>query len=264
MVRSTDFPEVGELVVCDVTEVKGFGVYARLEEYPGKEGFIHVREVASGWVKYIRKYVREKQKVVCKVLRINPSKNQIDLSLKQVNPHQKREAVQQWKNEQKAENLFSLFAQKMGLSADDAHEKYGKDLVDTFGGFYLAFEEVVLNPDALEEEGFKGPWIETFKEIAQGSLQIPYVAVTGNLKLWSFESDGMDHIKKALSDAKQDDPSIRVVYIGSPMYKLKVVGLDYPEVEAKLKESSDRALDYMKSKGGFGEFFREDKDAAAA
>jgi len=264
MARFTGFPEVGELVVCDVREVKGFGVYVRLEQYPGKEGFIHIREVASGWVKYIRKHVREKQKVVCKVLRINPSKNQIDLSLKQVNPHQKREAVQQWKNEQKAENLFQLFAQRMELSPEEAHERYGKKLLDIFGSFYHAFEEVVLNPESLEEEGFTGSWIEVFQEIANTSVQIPYVSVTGNLKLWCYESEGMNHIKEALAEAKKDDTSIRIVYIGSPIYKIKVVGLDYPEVEAKLKEASDRALEYMKSKEGFGEFYREDKDAVAA
>ncbi len=264
MVKSTDFPEVGELVVCDVEAVKNFGVYVRLEEYPGKEGFIHIREVASGWVKYIRKHVREKQKVVCKVLRINTYKNQIDLSLKQVNPHQKREAVQNWKNEQKAENLFAMFAKRLELSTEEAHEKYGKQLVEIFGSYYFAFEEIILTPESFTEEGFEGEWVEAFREIAASSVQIPYVSVTGNLKIWSYDMDGLDHIKKAILEGEGTDQSIKISYVGSPIYRIKIIGLDYPEVEGKLKEATERILSFMKEKGGFCEFFREDKDASAA
>ncbi|HID71252.1 MAG TPA: translation initiation factor IF-2 subunit alpha, partial [Thermoplasmata archaeon] len=251
-------------VVCEVREVKDFGAFVTLEEYPGKEGFIHISEVAPGWVKYIRKFIREKQKVVCKVLRVNPSRGQIDLSLKQVNPHQKREAIQRWKNEQKAEKLFSLFAEKMNLSFDEAYEKYGKRLVEVFGSFYRAFEETVLNPDVLEEEGFKGSWTKTFKEIAETSIQIPFVTVSANLKLWSFETEGINHIKDALIKAKNNDQSIRIIYAGAPIYKLKIVAMDYAEAEKKLKKASERAISYIKSKGGFGEFYREDKDASSS
>jgi len=264
MAKSSDFPEVGELVVGEVAEVKNFGVYVKLEEYPGREGFIHIREVASGWVKYIRKHVREKQKVVCKVLRINPSKHQIDLSLKQVNPHQKREAIQHWKNEQKAENLFSILAQKMDHDVDEAYRLYGRKLVDIFGSFYHAFEEVALNPEVLEEEELEGEWTKHFREIAENSIQIPYVSISGNLKLWSYESEGVDHIKEALLEAKGDNEGIKIVYIGAPIYKIKVMALDYPEAEATLKDATDRALEHMKKKSGFGEFYREDKDAAAS
>lgn len=94
MARARDFPENGELVVCTVTRVKNFGAFVTLDEYDQKEGFIHVRDVTTGWVKYIRDYVREGQKVVCKVLGVDSQKGHIDLSLKSVNDHQKRERIQ--------------------------------------------------------------------------------------------------------------------------------------------------------------------------
>src|SRR5207249_3402763 len=83
---------------------KNFGAFVTLDEYENKEGFIHIAEVSSGWIKYIRDYVREGQKVVCKVLKVDTEKGHIDLSLKAVNEHQRREKIQEWKNEQKAEN----------------------------------------------------------------------------------------------------------------------------------------------------------------
>jgi len=105
MARVNEFPDEGELVVCTVQSVKNFGAFVTLDEYGGKEGFIHVRDVATGWVKYIRDYIREGQKVVCKVLQVDPSRGHIDLSLKDVNEHQRREKIREWKNEAKAEKL---------------------------------------------------------------------------------------------------------------------------------------------------------------
>jgi len=112
-----NFPEEGELIVGTVIKVQGFGAFVSLDEYPHKEGFIHISEIATGWVKRIRNYVREKQKVVCKVLRVEASKNHIDLSLKRVNEHQRRDKIQEWKNNQKAtkENLVKLLLKNMDL-----------------------------------------------------------------------------------------------------------------------------------------------------
>ena len=89
MPRNKGFPERGELVVCSVISVKDFGAFVTLDEYNDKEGFIHIRDAATGWVKYLRDYIREGQKVVCKVLGVDPSKGHIDLSLKSVNAHQR-------------------------------------------------------------------------------------------------------------------------------------------------------------------------------
>ena len=113
MPRVSEFPEEGELVVCTVQSVKNFGAFVTLDEYGNKEGFVHVRDVATGWVKYIRDYIREGQKVVCKVLGVDQSKGHIDLSLKSVNEHQRREKIQQWKNETKAEKLLASLAKRL-------------------------------------------------------------------------------------------------------------------------------------------------------
>src|SRR5438445_996635 len=93
-----DWPDEGELVVCSVSNVKNFGAFVTLDEYESKEGFIHIAEVSSGWIKYIRDYVRKGQKVVCKVLKVDKDKGHIDLSLKAVNEHQRREKIQKAAN----------------------------------------------------------------------------------------------------------------------------------------------------------------------
>src|SRR5512145_1387998 len=133
MPKSSEFPEEGELVVCTVQNVKNFGAFVTLDEYGNKEGFIHVRDVATGWVKYIRDHVREGQKVVRKVLGVDTSKGHIDLSLKSVNEHQRREKIQQWKNETKAEKLLEIVAGRWGKTTDECWGEFGYHLVDAFG-----------------------------------------------------------------------------------------------------------------------------------
>ncbi len=86
-----EYPEEGDLVVGTVTSIRNFGAFVTLDEYASREAFIHLSEVATGWVKYIRDHIREGQKIVARVLRVDPAKSQIDLSLKRINDHQRRE-----------------------------------------------------------------------------------------------------------------------------------------------------------------------------
>ncbi|MDX1534084.1 MAG: S1 RNA-binding domain-containing protein, partial [Thermoplasmata archaeon] len=144
-----EWPEEGELVVCAVTKVKNFGAFVTLEEYGGKEGFIHIAEVARGWIKYIRDYIRESQKVVCKVLRVDADKGHIDLSLKAVNEHQRREKIQEWKNAQKAEKLLELVTTRMEKDMEWAYDTFVGDLVEAFGSLYTAFEEAAIDAGVL-------------------------------------------------------------------------------------------------------------------
>ena len=76
------FPEEGDLVVCTVKSVRNFGAFVELEEYPDKEGFIHVAEIATGWVKRMSDYVRDGQRIVCKVMKIEKAKGHFPFILK--------------------------------------------------------------------------------------------------------------------------------------------------------------------------------------
>jgi len=106
--KYSGWPEPGELVVGNVDEVEDFGVFVDLQEYEDKRGLVHISEVASGWIKNVRDHVNEGQTVVAKVLDIDESAQQIDLSLKDVNDHQRKDKIQEWKNEQKADNWMLL------------------------------------------------------------------------------------------------------------------------------------------------------------
>ena len=259
MVKLKPFPEEGELVVATVKEVKGFGAFCTLDEYPGKEGFIHIAEVAAGWVKYVRDHVRENQKIVAKVISVDTNRGHVDLSLKRVNDHQRRETIASWKNESKAEKLLEILGERLKKPKDALIAEFGQKLVEQYGGLYAAFEAASLNEESLTEDGFKGSWMKPFIELAKENIAVPFVHVKGFVELTSYAPDGVSELREALAAAEEseyEDVEIEVQYIGAPRYRIRVKAPDYKAAEEELKNAAERALKIIQKAGGSGQFVR--------
>ncbi len=260
MSRLKGFPDNGELVVCSVTNVKSFGAFVTLDEYDNKEGFIHVRDIASGWVKYIRDFIREGQKVVCKVLGVDSSKGHIDLSLKSVNDHQKREKIQQWKNEKKAEKLVEIIAERLSISVDDAFDQFANELTEEYETLYGAFEAIAANPDELRDE-YEGEWVETFIEVASENVTLPFVEIDGILEMRSLGPDGVEDIRKALQAGLEaaDGAEVSITCVGSPKYRIVITAEEYKTAEDVMKKVSNAAIKSLTKSGGEAVLKRESK-----
>ncbi len=258
-----EVPDKGKLVVCTVVKAKGFGAFVRLEEYPGTEGFIHIKEVASGWVKNIRNHVKEGQKIVCKVMEVDTAKGYIDVSLKRVNEHQRREKTQQWKNEHKAEKLFHMVADRIGKSTDECWQEFGNDIIKKYGSLYETFEEVAYDNEILEKDDFSGDWISAFREVAVENVIIPFVNITGYMEMSFPDRNGVEHIRNALKEIEieeeQDEVSVKVKYVSAPVYRIDVTAPDYKMAEKELKECAEKGVEYIKKHGGTGTFKRKIK-----
>ncbi len=248
------FPETGELVIATVKSIKPYGAFVTLDEYDGKEGFIHIGEIATGWIKYIRDHIREGQRVVCKVMRVDPSRGHIDLSLKRVNEHQRRDKIQQWKNEKKAEKLFEIVAQRLGRELKECYEEFGYTLIAHYGSLYAAFEEAAMNEDAGDEQDFKGDWGETFIQVAKENITPPYVKISGFIELTTSKPDGIEHIKKVLSEAESEN--VKIAYDGAPRYRIYVKAEDYKSAEETMSKVANKIIEEFKALGGEGEFHR--------
>ncbi|MDH4122847.1 MAG: translation initiation factor IF-2 subunit alpha [Thermoplasmata archaeon] len=260
MPQLSEYPEDGELVVCTVSNVKNFGAFVTLDEYEGKEGFIHVRDVATGWVKYIRDYVREGQKIVCKVLAVDPSKGHIDLSLKQVNEHQKREKIQAWKNEKKAEKLFELVAAEMGKKVEEINEDLLPELYERYGSPYAAFEEAALNLKAFKKESGKKKWVDAFAKVAKENIQPPKVEIVAILELTCPDSQGIVHIRNAMmEESASEKAEMNFRYMGAPRYRVEVSAADYKTAEDELKKHFENIESKMHACGGRAKLVREQK-----
>ena len=81
--RKPEWPETGDLLIATIETITDYGAYTKLYEF-NKRGLFHVSEIPSSWIRNLRDFVREGQKVVLKTLRVNLEKGHINLSLRRV------------------------------------------------------------------------------------------------------------------------------------------------------------------------------------
>jgi translation initiation factor 2 subunit 1 len=251
------WPELGSLVVCTVTQVVDFGAFVSLDEYSGKQGLIHISEVASGWIKYIRDHVREGQKIVCKVLNVDISRHHIDLSLKDVNEHQRREKIQEWKADQKAWKWLEMAYKDQ----PDEVKRVADVLVAAYDSLYLALEDAAISgASVLADTNLTEEDVKILESLSRDNVKLPSVDISGYVDITSPASDGVEVIKKALKQAKRikdKGATLSITYIGAPRYRIHVTAPDYKQAESVLKKSAQAAVKYIEQHGGEGTFLRE-------
>jgi len=259
--KYSGWPDRGELVVGRVDDIENFGVFIDLLEYEDKRGLCHISEVASGWIKNVRDHVNEDQRVVAKVLDVDENAHQIDLSLKDVNDHQRKDKIQEWKSEQKADNWMEL---AFGEDVDDAtYADIANELLAEFGSLYDGFEQAAIHgPDAFFESALTDEDVQALVETARENVSVPYVTVTGYVDLECPTQNGVDVIREAMQAAEgngdiPDEVELEVTYVGSPEYRIEVQAPEYKTAEAELEASANRAAAVVHDHSGTAQFHRE-------
>ena len=72
--------ETGTIVEGTVVKITPYGAFVELPD--GRSGLVHIREIADVYVKDVRDYLKEQEKVKVKVLGLN-ERGKLDLSVKQ-------------------------------------------------------------------------------------------------------------------------------------------------------------------------------------
>jgi len=93
---------VGSIVEGTVTGITHFGAFVQLPS--GETGLVHISEIADSYVKDIREYLKEQDKVKIKILSFD-GKSKIGLSIKQALPPSERRTF----NRQSFEDKLSRF-----------------------------------------------------------------------------------------------------------------------------------------------------------
>jgi small subunit ribosomal protein S1 len=76
--------KVGQLVEGTVTKLTKFGAFARIKGHEEIEGLIHVSELADNHINHPKDAVQEGQTYTLRIVKIEPDKRRIGLSLKEV------------------------------------------------------------------------------------------------------------------------------------------------------------------------------------
>lgn len=112
--------KAGSILEGTVVNITNFGAFVEID---GKTGLVHISEVADSFVKDIREFLKEKDKVKVKVLSVDDN-GKISLSIKQASaPKKSVKPVEiDWakKNKQPSVN----FEDKLSKFLKDSEEKF--------------------------------------------------------------------------------------------------------------------------------------------
>lgn len=259
-VKKAEWPDPGDLVIASVQKITDYGAYVILDEY-GKEGLLHVSEVSSGWVRNIREFVREGQKTVLKVLRVDTEKGHVDLSLRRVSRNERREKLLASKMEKKAESILRSASEKLKMPVEELLAKTGSLVEEKFGGTYEGLERAAREgPDPLVEAGLPKDIATALAEVAGDKIRPPMVKIKGLLELKCMKPNGVICVREALLSAqkieKPKDTKVRLYAVAAPKYAIEVLAEDYKEAEKILQKATDAAIKTITSAGGMGSFIR--------
>jgi translation initiation factor 2 subunit 1 len=258
--KKQEWPEYGDLVIATVENVTDYGAYVKLDEY-NKKGLLHVSEISSSWIRNIHDFVRDGQKVVLKVLRVDLDKGHIDLSLRRVTKREKIEKIKFWKKERKAETLIRGVAEKAGLPIEEIYAKAGTPMENEYG-LYESFEKAVKEgPEILTKIGVPEEIAKAIFEIAQERIHVPMVRVRGTIELRCMNPNGVRIIKEAFLNAKKSEKSVNAkvsfYVIAAPKYNVEVLAEDYKHAEDALQKVAEAVVSNVTEAGGQGTFRRE-------
>jgi len=223
-------PKYGELVVCRIIRINPHSAIAQIIEYE-TTGLIHVSEVASRWVRDIREFIRENEYVVCRVVDVRP--DGISLSLKRVHREDTVRKLNEFKREKRSEKLLEMVGKNLGKTLEQTKNEIGDQIIEEFGSFTKLFEMALKSPELLTAKGLPAKWIEAITDIARKNYAEKTFVVKGNLRLITYDPNGVELIKKSLLAAKKKGLQIR--YVSAPKYVLVGEGKNYKEVESKVR-----------------------------
>lgn len=236
-------PEPGEIVVCTVREITSHGIYVNLDQYDNTNGFLHVSEISTGWVRNIDRIAKVSQKLVLKVIRANKARREIDLSLRQVTNEERRAKIIEWKREERAQTIMGAVKKKLGL--DDAKEKELKaKLEEQFGTLYEALETAAKKgSEGLEQLGLPEKTVGAIVELASEKIVPPRYEVGALVEVSSRSPEGIEQVKKTLmAAAEAPSATVHITYAGAPRYRVRITADDYKQAEKAL----DRVIEKIK------------------
>ena len=257
--ETQELPEIGEIVIATITKVSDHGAYVTLDEYDGVQGFLHISEIAPGWVRKVRRYVKENEKKVLLVKKIQAKRGEIDLSLKQISKEQRKKKLLDVKRFEKEQGILKNIQEKAELSTKQIEDIEDK-LLSKYDSIYDAIIDIATkNKDILNNLEISEK-IQTVIEDISSKIKLPSVEIRGILELTNNKSNGIEIIKKILLDVIKDnaDSKIEISYIGAPKYRVSITAQEFKTAEKIIKPILEKIEKDVKKQNGTFNFTREE------
>jgi translation initiation factor 2 alpha subunit (eIF-2alpha) len=211
--------EVGDSILCTVDRIVGTVVFVKIDD--DGEGSIIMSEIAPGRIRNLREYVVPHKKIVCKVLRISPQGN-IELSLRRVSQKEKKEVIEQDKQEK---SYINILKSVLGAKTEETLREISKH-----NRIFFFLEEAKANPEKLENLLGK----DNTKKILDilKSQKKKRIILKKEIGLTTAEANGITLIKRILDIFR----GIKVRYISAGRYILEIESENIKLADKKMRD----------------------------
>lgn len=238
-----DVPDVGELVVVEVDELHEHSAGVNIEGYE-KHGLVHISEVSRSWVRDIRKKLGEGEKTVAQVLDVEDGS--INLSLKRVNDKQKRETMQRWNKEQKADKFLQRVSDETGTDMDELYEQVAFPFQKEYGTTFSGFERAAMEEADFDDLGIPQDLADAIEKVAKNNISLKNVEMEGEMTIQVPGTDGISVIRDALT--VENDAEVK--YVSAPQYSIKVWGRNAEDAKNKMDTATKGIREEIEANGG--------------
>ena len=253
-----EMPEEGEIVIATITKIGDHGAYVSLDEYSNVQGFLHISEIAPGWVRSVGKYVKTGDKKVLLVKKIREGREEIDLSLKQISRDQQKKKMLDLKRHEKGKGIIKTVKEKAKLSTNDA-EKLEDKIFSKYDSIYDAAFDVARNGiEVIDSLKLPKKTADAFVDVSS-KIKMPSVEIRGVLEITDSSHSGVENIKKSLHGFEENNQKdkVNVLYIGAPKYRISVISSDFKSAENTLKPILETIQKTTEKNKGTFKFTRE-------
>ena len=257
--ETQELPEVGEIVIATIKKTGDHGAYVSLDEYDDIQGFLHISEIAPGWVRKVTKYVKEGDKKVLLVKKMQANRAEIDLSLKQISKEQRKKKLLDVKRFEKEQGILKNIQDKVKLSSEEVDDLEEK-LLSKYKSVYDAVIDIGTNNiNVIDDLEISEKIKKTIDELSK-KIKLPTVEIRGILEMTNNKSDGIEIIRKILLDAikESQNQKITILYLGAPKYRLSIVAQDFKTAEKTLKPILEKIEKNTSKQNGTFKFSREE------
>ncbi len=244
------FPEVDELVVAVCTDIApGYGAYFRIIDYEylgDRAGFCHISEITRTWVRNIRAYVRPGQEVVARVLRVNPHRGEVDLSMRRVSESQKREKLTELRNEKRARRLLEVIRERLNMNEDSFYEKVEIPILENFQNYHQALlQSAQIGPEVLEKAGIDSEIAKAIHNLTAKEYEKTGVELIGIITASVYSGHGAQVLRQCFEKAYNEGIKIgegikiEMAVDAAPRYRVNIRAPDWKKAELTWKTIQD-------------------------
>lgn len=222
------FPEVNEIVLCEVTKISGNTTFVDVKEYE-KEGVLIISEIAPGRIRNLRDHVVEGKTIVCKVLRVDERNNRVDVSLRRVPIPVMKDKLEEIKKEEYAEKIYMDVSKELQITKDDLFEKTYEIIFESYDTVFEALYDVMLDNSKVDMfTNLKDNEKQVLVKIINDRIKPEEVVFKKKFTLKSYSATGINEVKETLTTTLNslNYSKVKIIYLAAGTYSISITHED--------------------------------------